>query len=47
MGVSSRPLNLLQVVGELSPRSKDRVISLGEKLACVTITACLASKVSS
>ncbi|KAI0434014.1 aspartate kinase [Xylaria sp. FL1042] len=33
-----------QVVGELSPRSKDRVISLGEKLACVTIAACLASK---
>ncbi|KAI0539915.1 aspartate kinase [Xylaria digitata] len=33
-----------QVVGELSPRSKDRVISLGEKLACVTIVACLASK---
>ncbi|GAW19227.1 hypothetical protein ANO14919_087120 [Xylariales sp. No.14919] len=33
-----------QVVGELSPRSKDRVISLGEKLACVTIAACLANK---
>lgn len=33
-------------MGELSPRSKDRVISLGEKLACVTIAACLASKVS-
>ncbi|KAI1351623.1 aspartate kinase [Xylaria sp. FL0043] len=33
-----------QVVGELSPRSKDRVISLGEKLSCVTIAACLASK---
>ncbi|KAI0506727.1 aspartate kinase [Xylaria bambusicola] len=33
-----------QIVGELSPRSRDRVISLGEKLACVTIAACLASK---
>ncbi|KAI1313552.1 aspartate kinase [Xylaria venustula] len=33
-----------QVVGELSPRSKDRVISVGEKLACVTIAACLANK---
>ncbi|KAI1824935.1 aspartate kinase [Xylaria intraflava] len=33
-----------QVVGELSPRATDRVISLGEKLACITIAACLASK---
>ncbi|KAI1743502.1 aspartate kinase [Xylaria scruposa] len=33
-----------QIVGELSPRSKDRVISLGEKLACIIIAACLASK---
>ncbi|KAI1195904.1 aspartate kinase [Nemania serpens] len=33
-----------QIVGELSPRSKDRVISLGEKLACLIIATCLASK---
>ncbi|CAJ2510178.1 Uu.00g060780.m01.CDS01 [Anthostomella pinea] len=32
-----------QVVGELSPRSKDRVISLGEKLACMIVAACLNS----
>ncbi|KAI0867708.1 aspartate kinase [Hypoxylon argillaceum] len=32
-----------QIVGELSPRSKDRVISLGEKLACLIVAACLAS----
>ncbi|KAI2637422.1 aspartate kinase [Xylaria nigripes] len=33
-----------QIVGELSARSKDRVISLGEKLACITTAACLESK---
>ncbi|KAI3337466.1 aspartate kinase [Xylariaceae sp. AK1471] len=33
-----------QIVGDLSPRSKDRVISLGEKLACIIIAACLTSK---
>ncbi|KAI8952836.1 aspartate kinase [Xylaria longipes] len=33
-----------QIVGELSPRSKDRVISVGEKLACIIIATCLASK---
>lgn len=33
-----------QIVGELSPRSKDRVISLGEKLACVIIAACLVNR---
>lgn len=33
-----------QIVGELSPRSKDRVISLGEKLACLIIAACLETK---
>ncbi|KAI0011809.1 aspartate kinase [Xylariaceae sp. FL0662B] len=32
-----------QIVGELSPRSKDRVISLGEKLACMIVAACLTS----
>ncbi|KAI1752860.1 aspartate kinase [Xylaria castorea] len=39
-----RFLTAAQIVGELSPRSKDRVISLGEKLACIIIAACLASK---
>ncbi|KAI1179985.1 aspartate kinase [Nemania sp. FL0916] len=33
-----------QIVGDLSPRSKDRVISLGEKLACLITAACLTSK---
>ncbi|KAJ2988185.1 hypothetical protein NUW58_g4112 [Xylaria curta] len=33
-----------QIVGELSPRAKDRVISLGEKLACIITATCLASK---
>ncbi|KAI1435795.1 aspartate kinase [Xylaria sp. CBS 124048] len=33
-----------QIVGELSPRSKDRIIALGEKLACIIMAACLASK---
>ncbi|KAI0593949.1 aspartate kinase [Biscogniauxia sp. FL1348] len=32
-----------QVIGELSPRSKDRVIALGEKLACIIVAACLTS----
>ncbi|KAI1074708.1 aspartate kinase [Whalleya microplaca] len=32
-----------QIVGELSPRSKDRVISLGEKLACMIVAAYLTS----
>ncbi|OTB06043.1 hypothetical protein M426DRAFT_319408 [Hypoxylon sp. CI-4A] len=32
-----------QVVGELSPRSKDRVISVGEKLASMIVAACLSS----
>ncbi|XXH05077.1 homoserine O- acetyltransferase [Hypoxylon texense] len=32
-----------QIVGELSPRSKDRVIALGEKLACMIVAACLTS----
>ncbi|KAI1505590.1 aspartate kinase [Biscogniauxia marginata] len=32
-----------QVIGELSPRSKDRVIALGEKLACMIVAACLTS----
>ncbi|KAL2818247.1 hypothetical protein BDW59DRAFT_165579 [Aspergillus cavernicola] len=30
-----------QVVGDLSPRSKDRVLSLGEKLACRIVAAAL------
>ncbi|KAI1335766.1 aspartate kinase [Xylariaceae sp. FL0016] len=33
-----------QVVGELSPRSRDRVISLGEKLASIIVAACLISQ---
>ncbi|KAI1393737.1 aspartate kinase [Hypoxylon trugodes] len=32
-----------QIIGELSPRSKDRVISLGEKLSCMIVAACLTS----
>ncbi|KAI1768819.1 aspartate kinase [Hypoxylon sp. FL1150] len=32
-----------QIVGELSPRSKDRVIALGEKLASMIVAACLTS----
>ncbi|KAI2472042.1 aspartate kinase [Annulohypoxylon bovei var. microspora] len=32
-----------QIVGELSSRSKDRVISLGEKLASMIVAACLTS----
>ncbi|KAI1417608.1 aspartate kinase [Hypoxylon sp. FL1857] len=32
-----------QIVGELSARSKDRVISIGEKLACMIVAACLTS----
>ncbi|KAI1103795.1 aspartate kinase [Jackrogersella minutella] len=32
-----------QIVGELSPRSKDRVISIGEKLACMIVAAALTS----
>ncbi|KAI1212475.1 aspartate kinase [Annulohypoxylon truncatum] len=32
-----------QIVGELSPRSKDRVISIGEKLASMIVAACLTS----
>ncbi|KAI5922191.1 aspartate kinase [Camillea tinctor] len=32
-----------QVIGELSPRSKDRVIALGEKLSCMIVAACLSS----
>ncbi|KAI0114957.1 aspartate kinase [Daldinia grandis] len=30
-----------QIIGELSARSKDRVISLGEKLSCMIVAACL------
>ncbi|KAI0389249.1 aspartate kinase [Xylariaceae sp. FL0594] len=33
-----------QIVGDLSPRSRDRIISLGEKLSCIIIAACLTSK---
>ncbi|KAI0408737.1 Aspartate/glutamate/uridylate kinase [Xylaria palmicola] len=40
----SRVLKCPQIVGELSPRAKDRVISLGEKLACIIIATCLESK---
>ncbi|OTA66436.1 aspartate kinase [Hypoxylon sp. EC38] len=32
-----------QIVGELSARSKDRVISIGEKLASMIVAACLTS----
>ncbi|KAI0024799.1 aspartate kinase [Xylariomycetidae sp. FL0641] len=32
-----------QVVGDLSARSKDRAISVGEKLACMIMSACLNS----
>ncbi|OHW98028.1 aspartate kinase [Colletotrichum incanum] len=33
-----------QIIGELSPRAQDRVISLGEKLACRIVAAFLNSK---
>ncbi|KAI1268386.1 aspartate kinase [Xylariaceae sp. FL1019] len=33
-----------QIVGELSPRAKDRVVSLGEKLSSVIVAACLANQ---
>ncbi|GKT71167.1 aspartate kinase [Colletotrichum tofieldiae] len=33
-----------QIIGELSPRAQDRVISLGEKLACRIVAAFLGSK---
>ncbi|GKT49502.1 putative assembly chaperone of rpl4 [Colletotrichum spaethianum] len=33
-----------QIIGELSPRAQDRVISLGEKLACRVVAAFLNSK---
>lgn len=34
----------LQVVGDLSARSKDRVLSLGERLACKIVAAALTIK---
>ncbi|KAJ5518755.1 Aspartate kinase monofunctional class [Penicillium expansum] len=34
----------LQIVGDLSPRSKDKVLALGEKLACRTVAATLSIK---
>ncbi|KAL0933964.1 aspartate kinase [Colletotrichum truncatum] len=33
-----------QIIGELSPRARDRVIALGEKLACRVVAAFLSSK---
>ncbi|WDK22697.1 aspartate kinase [Colletotrichum graminicola] len=33
-----------QIVGELSPRARDRIISLGERLACRVVSALLNSK---
>ncbi|KAI0166166.1 aspartate kinase [Xylariaceae sp. FL1272] len=33
-----------QIVGELSPRAKDRVVSSGEKLASVIVAACLSNQ---
>ncbi|KAK2033176.1 aspartate kinase [Colletotrichum zoysiae] len=33
-----------QIVGELSPRARDRVVSLGERLACRLVAALLRSK---
>ncbi|KAH9232398.1 hypothetical protein K456DRAFT_1839154 [Colletotrichum gloeosporioides 23] len=33
-----------QIIGELSPRARDRVIALGEKLACRVVAAYLSSK---
>ncbi|KAK2049516.1 aspartate kinase [Colletotrichum somersetense] len=33
-----------QIVGELSPRARDRVVSLGERLACRVVAALLRSK---
>ncbi|KAJ0159324.1 putative aspartokinase [Colletotrichum tanaceti] len=33
-----------QIIGELSPRARDRVLSLGEKLACRVVAALLGSR---
>ncbi|KAK1991163.1 aspartate kinase [Colletotrichum falcatum] len=33
-----------QIIGELSPRARDRVVSLGEKLACRVVSALLNSR---
>ncbi|KAF9873373.1 aspartate kinase [Colletotrichum karsti] len=33
-----------QIIGELSPRARDRVVALGEKLACRVVAAYLSSK---
>ncbi|KAH6722814.1 aspartate kinase [Leptodontidium sp. MPI-SDFR-AT-0119] len=37
-------LSAAQTIGELSPRSKDRVVATGEKLACLVVVAALMSK---
>ncbi|CZR64552.1 related to Aspartokinase [Phialocephala subalpina] len=37
-------LSAAQTIGELSPRSKDRVVSTGEKLSCLIVVAALRSK---
>lgn len=39
-------LILLQTIGELSGRSKDRIVATGEKLACRVVVASLRSQVS-
>ncbi|KUJ06820.1 aspartate kinase [Mollisia scopiformis] len=36
-------LSAAQTIGELSPRSKDRVVSTGEKLSCIIVAAALRS----
>lgn len=36
----------LQVINEISPRSKDNIIGLGEKLACKVMTAVLRDQVN-
>jgi aspartokinase len=38
---------LLQVIDEISPRSKDSIIGFGEKLGCKIITAVLRDRVRS
>ncbi|KAF8861680.1 aspartate kinase [Acephala macrosclerotiorum] len=37
-------LTAAQTIGEVSPRSKDRVVSTGEKLSCLIVVAALRSK---
>jgi aspartate kinase len=37
---------LAQIINEISPRSKDSIVGLGEKLSCKIVTAVLRDRVS-